>query len=346
MPVTIETKSGIFTIDDNGDENILFAGLGDGIGLPYECATGTCGTCRGRVTQGLVDAGWPEAPAMAKFKPEKGDVLMCQAYATGDCVIRVPSKVVQDTNANLPYRITAKISATNMLTSDVIHLELVTKTPVAFKAGQFYVVGTPEIRGGRAYSMVNYDAETNRIVFVIKKKPDGVFCDWLFSDSRVEASLSMFGPLGKATFDPAESSNIICITGGSGVAGIMSILDHATQANHFENHTGTLYFGVRTLADGFYLGELAEMVRKSNSNLRVVLALSNENLDIGQHPDYPEIELGYGFVHDAVKADLSVVDDNTIGYVAGPPLMVDGAIKTLIVSGGMAPTKIRHDKFG
>ena len=49
MKITIESNSGTFDFACEADERMLYAGLVQGLTLPYECATGTCGTCRGRV---------------------------------------------------------------------------------------------------------------------------------------------------------------------------------------------------------------------------------------------------------------------------------------------------------
>ena len=89
MTITLQTKSGEFAIEATPDEPVLHAGLRAGIRLPYECATGTCGTCRARVMTGDVGFGWDDAPGAAKIKREKGDVLMCQAVARGDCLLRI-----------------------------------------------------------------------------------------------------------------------------------------------------------------------------------------------------------------------------------------------------------------
>ena len=45
------------------DETILFAGLRAGLALPYECASGGCGTCRARLVAGRAASRWPAAPA-------------------------------------------------------------------------------------------------------------------------------------------------------------------------------------------------------------------------------------------------------------------------------------------
>src|SRR5262245_34978548 len=79
MKITIESNSGAFEFECAPTERILRAGLVQGVALPYECATGTCGTCRGRMTAGSANVEWDAAPGYAKLKRDKGDILMCQA---------------------------------------------------------------------------------------------------------------------------------------------------------------------------------------------------------------------------------------------------------------------------
>lgn len=344
MSIRIETKSGVFEIEAEQGESVLFAGLRAGLTLPYECATGTCGTCRARVMSGEVDRGWSAAPGLSKIKPEKGDVLMCQCRADGACVVRVPAMVERDP-ASAPALLGGAIDVHRPLTGDVVHFEVALSAPARFKAGQFMVVTAPGLPGGRAYSMVNFAPETDRLSFVVKRKPGGGFSDWLFDGPASGAEVTLFGPLGAATFDPAEDADLICIAGGSGVAGLVSILDHATNSDFFERRKAQLFFGVRTLADGFYLAELAEMVRRSRGALSVTLALSDVPPSGPAHPDFPEIALAGGFVHEAAAAALSEPSPDAIGFVAGPPPMVDGAIRTLIATAGLPPTRIRYDKF-
>ena len=62
-------------------------------GLPYECATGTCGTCKAKLVDGRIDDGWPEAPGRKFIKPERGEFLMCQCAAQSDLAIEVASFV-------------------------------------------------------------------------------------------------------------------------------------------------------------------------------------------------------------------------------------------------------------
>ncbi len=344
MKITVESKSGINSFACEEGEKILHGGLRSGLTLPYECATGTCGTCRARVMSGDVEVCWKEAPGAARFKPEKGDILMCQSRPRSDCVLRVPSNIdiAPDT---APQRRRGIIRNVRRLTKDVAHFDVHLSTPMSFDAGQFVVVETSDLSGGRAYSMVNFDTDSDRIALVMKRKVGGGFSEWLFTEGQEERQVHVFGPLGRAVFRAAEGKNIVCIAGGSGIAGMMSILAHAVKADYFRSHQGFVFFGVRTLADAFYLEQLSAYVAASHGNLAVTVALSDDAATTATHSEFPALKLLSGMVHDVAGAVMQGRFDDAIVYVAGPPVMVDGAIRMLIV-GGVPRQDIRYDKFG
>jgi toluene monooxygenase electron transfer component len=189
---------------------------------------------------------------------------------------------------------------------------------------------------------VNFDSELSRLELVVKRKPDGRFGDWLFDASADQAEVELFGPLGRATFRPDEDRNFVCIAGGSGIAGMMSILECATRADYFRDHRAAVFFGVRTLADGFYLETLSRYVASSHSNLDVTIALSDEAAAAPLHAQYSNLKLTQGMVHEVAAKGMA--DRNVIAYVAGPPVMVDAALRSLI-AGGVPIKDIRYDKF-
>jgi toluene monooxygenase electron transfer component len=145
-------------------------------------------------------------------------------------------------------------------------------------------------------------------------------------------------------FRPQENRNFVCIAGGSGIAGMMSILECATQADYFRNHKGALFFGVRTLADAFYLEQLSRYAAASHGNLDVTVALSDETIGAKLHAQFPILKLASGMVHEAAAKGMAERDRNVIAYVAGPPVMVDSTIRSLVV-GGIPIKDIRYDKF-
>jgi len=342
MRITIQNKNGELAFDCGERESILYAGLRQGINLPFECATGTCGTCRARIVSGDVDVRWKEAPGGKRLKPEKGDILMCQAWARSDCVLLVPSELVVS-GQSAPATRRGVIRGRRQLTKDVMHFDLHLDAPMSFKAGQFVVLGVTGIAGGRAYSIVNFEADVSRLAFLIKRKPGGRFCDWLFETST-EAEVEVFGPLGRAIFRTDENRNFVCIAGGSGIAGMMSILECATQADYFRDHRAAVYFGVRTLADAFYLEDLARYVASSHGNLDVTLALSDEQIAASLHAQFPILKLAQGMVHEVAAKGMGGWDSNAIVYAAGPSIMVDSALRWLI-AGGVLIKNIRYDKF-
>jgi toluene monooxygenase electron transfer component len=346
MKITVETNSGVFHFECEAGDKLLHAGLARGLTLPYECATGTCGTCRGRIMQGSAHVDWEQAPGFAKLKRDKRDVLMCQTRPGSDCVVRVPARVVARSECDtLPQHRTARIDALHRLTPDVVHFELALSRPMRFEAGQFVLLDVPEVRGGRAYSMVNFGRDLDRLVFAIKQKVGGAFSDWLFRGNGAGRTVNVFGPLGRATFHPEEGKNLLCIAGGSGIAGMLSILERAATEGYFRDHTGHVFFGVRTLEDGFYLSELCDYVARTEGRLEVTLALSHQPASAATHPKFPHIRLMEGMVADAARQAMRGRCDNMVGFVAGPPVMVEDALRMLIREARLPPQFVRYDKF-
>ena len=346
MKITVESKAGTSSFDCPAGETLLYAGLQHGLDLPYECATGTCGTCHARLMEGTADIAWEAAPGFARLKRDKGDILMCQARPRSDCVLRVPANVVDRSeigSSRCSRRGT--LQGLRRLTHDVIHFDVLLSAPMTFEAGQFVVIEVPGLEGGRAYSMVNFEQGTDRVGFVVKRKPGGAFGNWLFDGEAEGATVKIFGPLGRATFLVEDNKDVLCIAGGSGVAGMMSILDRATSADYFRDRRGYLFFGVRTLTDAFYLEELARHVAAAGDRLEVTLALSHEDVSTPRHAHFPGLRLANGMVHEVAARQMAGRYGDVISYIAGPTPMVDATLRTLIVEAGLTGSSIRYDKF-
>jgi toluene monooxygenase electron transfer component len=346
MKITIESNSGSFDFECAPTERILRAGLLHGLALPYECATGTCGTCRGRVVSGSAAVEWEVAPGYAKLKREKGDILMCQSRPTADCTLRVPARIARHANSEtLPAHRTGRIENVRRLVHDVLDFDLALSAPMTFDAGQFVVLENAAIAGGRAYSMVNFDRATGRLKIVIKNLPGGKFSEWLFDSDPTGTELAVFGPLGAATFHPEEGRNVLCVAGGSGIAGMISILDRAVREGYFNDHGGDVFFGVRTLADGFYLEELSRFAAAAGDRLNVTLALSHEPVTAVVHPQFPGIRLAGGMVGDVMIKAMGGKYADTICFTAGPPVMVDAVLRHWTHDARVPRAFIRYDKF-
>ena len=375
-------------------ERILYAALRAGVGVPYECATGSCGTCKARARPGTIEDIWPEAPGLAGLKRERGEFLMCQGAALGDCEILVPSRIEADTGGvRRPRHLPGTLVDIRPLTRDVTAFRVTLDRTVAFDAGQFAVLAVPGLAGYRAYSMVNFAARTDRLEFVIKHKPGGGFSDWLVPDrsnltrnveeireripgsgstagpapgradnplcgrdaraprtaetapGEASGALDVFGPLGKATWRPEEDQDLLCIAGGSGIAGMMSILSHAASSGHFERRRGNVFFGVRSREDVFFAGELASLVESAAGRLSVTIAFSEEST-AARDPRIPRcIDVAQGFVHTVAGKRMAGAWNGPIAFVAGPPPMVDATLRMLITEARLPTSDVRYDKF-
>ena len=339
MRIQANARNRGYDFDALPGEKILYAGLRAGIDLPYECATGTCGTCKAKMISGRVRDGWPQAPGKRFVKPALNEFLMCQCEAEEALTLEVSKFVYpMETGACVPQKAIGTLRKPRALTHDVMSFALEFDEPRDFDAGQFLLLAPQGVGGYRGYSMCNFERGGRTLDFVVKRKPDGGFSQWLFGGKRDGERVETFGPLGKATFDPALGKNILLIAGGSGIAGMMSILARAEEARYFERHRGWLFFGVRTMRDAFFLDELARY-----SNVEITIALSEE-VAPAKTP-WPKLRFDTGLVHEVAKRAMAGKYHDVRAYVAGPPPAVDAAIRVLLLEAKLTTDNIRYDKY-
>ena len=347
MKVTITKKDAAWDFDVAQGESVLYAGLRHGLDLSYECATGTCGTCKAKLVSGELDPAWRDAPGHTYIKSARGEFLMCQNRVLSDCEIRVPGSVSKLLDGqNSPSHHKGTLKNVHPVTQDVLRFDVELDSTMQWQAGQFVVIESPKVDGFRAYSMVNFDENgSSTLELVVKRFRNGKFSDWLFDEFKADAQVSVFGPLGKAVFEPVLGKDIMCIAGGSGIAGMMSILSHGCNTRYFDDHQAHLFFGVRTPRDIFFYSELLAMANMYPETLSITIALSDEAHDTqdAQQPD--NVMFTTGFVHAAAR-QCQIDKENCMAYIAGPPPMVDGALRDLLTEAGYSAAQIRYDKFG
>jgi len=345
MPTVTLTAAGQACSFECGEgERVLHAGLRAGLALPYECASGTCGKCRAIRIDGAVHDLWPDAPGRAALKTAS-DLLMCQSAAASDLQLSLPRMHSScDPLLAPPAHRRAVISARRPLAADVAEITLSLDEPLVFLAGQFVLLEADGLPGPRAYSMVNYDAPAKTLRLVIRRKAGGGFSERIFAD-RIGEQVRVFGPLGKAVFDPRTQGDIVCIAGGSGIAGMLSIAKSALVHRHLDEHRLDLFFGVRTARDVFYADELDQLCEAGGPRLSATVAFSEESGDASLGGRYPFLNFESGFVHEvALRAKGGALSHST-AFLAGPPLAVDAGVRGLLTIARMPLTRIRYDKY-
>ena len=87
--VTIQPANRSFSVER--DEPILAAAIRQGIGLPYGCRDGACGSCKSRLLDGRVIHGAHQLKALSVAEEEAGLILTCCAVPQTDCVVEARS---------------------------------------------------------------------------------------------------------------------------------------------------------------------------------------------------------------------------------------------------------------
>ena len=347
MQVKVSATNGTFQFGTGPGDSILHSALRAGVPMPYECASGTCGTCRATLVSGDVMTRWLEAPGHGSCKAAN-EILTCQCEARTDCEIQFTSGLKAPSREPLPLKSTTfRLVGAKVIAPDVMFLKLDSSESFAFEAGQFALVEAPGIVGARAYSMVNHEESPNSIEFVVKRKSGGELTEWLFTSHLMNhfPELTVTGPLGKAFFHPDMDCNIACIAGGSGVAGMMSILNRALASDFFTRHSAKVYFGVRTPGDAFFLDRFESMTIESQGGLEVNVAFSSATDDAGLSRCYPHLKFSQGLVHEVAIEDLAANGAPATFYIAGPEPLVNGSIRALMTRLKVSPASIRYDKF-
>ena len=83
--VTVQPSGRTFIVER--DEPILSAAIRQGVGLPYGCKDGACGSCKSRLLEGRVIHGAHQSKALSAEEEAAGWTLTCQATPQTDVVI-------------------------------------------------------------------------------------------------------------------------------------------------------------------------------------------------------------------------------------------------------------------
>jgi toluene monooxygenase electron transfer component len=325
-------------------ERVLHAALRSGVALPYECASGTCGTCRATVTGGTAVSLWPEAPGQRKLRGAS-DVLTCQIAAGSDLTLAIRGNIGEA--ETVPSHMRGRMTLLRRLNAEIAEFTVALDQPMAFLAGQFVLLELPGIEGPRAYSMSTRPGGRAKILqFLIRSTSAGLVTRRLFGAAQLDEPVRLFGPLGRATFTPAERRPFVAIAGGSGIAGMLSILDHAAESGHFESCPSRLVFGLRTAETAYLLDELSAYARRFPAGLEITIAFSDSEPQAAIETAYPHLRFAHGLAHDVARA-LPIQDGTApLYYVAGPPPMVDATLRTLMLDLKISTNDVRYDRFG
>ena len=133
--ITVEPSGRTFQADS--DEILLTAGIRQGIGLPYGCKDGACGSCKCKVISGEVSMGDHQAKALSAEEKAQGLILTCRSTAKSDLVLE--SKQVVEEGAFPIKKMPVRVFSLERKTQDVmlVKLQVPAGDLIKYKAGQY-----------------------------------------------------------------------------------------------------------------------------------------------------------------------------------------------------------------
>ncbi|MDE2594324.1 MAG: CDP-6-deoxy-delta-3,4-glucoseen reductase [Burkholderiales bacterium] len=319
------------------DETVLGAAISAGVGLPYGCKDGACGSCKCKLVEGRVIHGAHQAKALSDEEEAAGYLLTCCATPQTDLVIEAKQVVGM---GDFPVqKMPTRVISMERAAPDVIilKLQLPANNSFGFRAGQ-YVEFILKEGGRRSYSMANAphtlkDAPSS-IELHLRHMPGGKFTDHVFGNMKEKEILRMEGPFG--TFFLREDSErpIVLLASGTGFAPIKAIIEHMRHQGI--TRPTRLYWGCRAKPD-LYLHEWAEQQARELPWLTYVPVLSE--------PTEQDAWTGRtGFVHQAVLQDLPDLSAHEV-YACGAPVMVQSAQRDFEKQAGLSDEYFYADAF-
>ena len=320
----------------NDGEPLLAAAIRQGIGLPYGCKDGACGSCKCKKLEGKVMHGAHQLKALSLDEEANGFILTCCGVAESDVVLE--SRQVTDESAFPVRKMPARVTSLELLSSDVmvVRLQLPASDVLKYHAGQYVEF---LLRDGerRSYSMANApftQLDKPGMEIHIRHMPGGKFTDHVFAGMKEKEIVRIEGPYGSFFLREDSAKPMVLLASGTGFAPIKALIEQMQFKNM--QRPAVLYWGGRRPADlymnDWVLSKVAEMPL-----LRFVPVVSNalpEDHWTGRT----------GFVHKAVLEDFPDLSKHQV-YACGAPIVVESAKSDFSAMAGLPDDEFFADAF-
>jgi CDP-4-dehydro-6-deoxyglucose reductase len=318
------------------DEPILAAAIREGVGLPYGCRDGACGSCKSKLLEGRVIHGAHQLKALSAEEEAQGLVLTCCATPQTDCVIEARS--VPGAGEFPVLKLPSRILSLQRAAPDVMvmKLQLPANQNLQYHAGQYVEF---ILQGGarRSYSMANapHDLGTPPAIELhIRHMPGGAFTDRVFGTLKERDILRMEGPFGSFFLREDSTKPMVLLASGTGFAPIKALIEHLKMKN--SERPAVLYWGGRRPHD-LYMDPWCQQMAAEMPHLRYVPVVSDalpEDAWSGRT----------GFVHQAVMTDFPDLSGHQV-YACGAPVVVESAERDFVAQCGLPAEEFFADAF-
>jgi CDP-4-dehydro-6-deoxyglucose reductase, E3 len=341
LQVSVQPSGRSFSVD--AGEAILAAAIRHGIGMPYGCKDGACGSCKCKMLEGSVVHGTHQTKALNAEEEAAGYILTCCAVPQTDVVIE--SRQVTDESGFPVRKMPSRVVSMEKKSNDVmiVKLQLPANDTMRYHAGQ-YVEFILRDGSRRSYSMANAPHTMApgagvvgfqpAIELHVRHMPGGKFTDHVFNAMKEKEILRVEGPYGSFYLREDSDKPIIFLASGTGFAPIKAVIEHM-QFKDIRRPT-VLYWGGRR-PDDLYLDDWVRERMAEMPHFKYVPVISNalpEDNWTGRT----------GFVHKAVIEDFPDLSGHQV-YACGAPIVVDSARAEYSAIAKLPPEQFYADAF-
>lgn len=336
MSFTVTLRPSGITFQVEPAETVLSAAIRQGVGLPYGCRDGACGSCKSRLLDGRVILGEHQHKALSIEEEAAGYTLTCSATAQSDLVIE--ARTVVGAGDYPPRKMPCRVTSIAKAADDVaiVKLQLPANEAFHYRAGQYIeFILNDGVR--RSYSMANAphtQINAPGAELHIRHMPGGRFTDHVFSKMAARDILRIEGPFGSFFLREDSAKPIVLLASGTGFAPIKAIIEHLRFIGSARK--AVLYWGCRRRAD-LYLHDWALQAATDLPWLAYVPVLSEAQAEDGWTGRT-------GFVHAAVMADLPDLSTHQV-YACGTPAMIAAAEHEFISRCNLPTEEFYADAF-
>jgi CDP-4-dehydro-6-deoxyglucose reductase, E3 len=315
-------------------ETVLNAAIRAGIGLPYGCKNGACGSCKGKVIAGSVTHKPHQQRALSPEEAAAGYSLFCCALTEGDLTIE--AREVAGSSEYPVRKMPSRVMKLEKVAPDVtvMSLQLPANEALAYRAGQ-YIEFLLKDGKRRSYSMANAPSSLDSpLTLHIRHMPGGLFTDQVFTTMKERDILRFEGPHGSFFLREESGKPIILLASGTGFAPVKALVEHLI---HLQSPREVrLYWGGRRPQD-LYMHALCEQWAQILPHFTYVPVVSDP---------LPEDQWSgrTGYVHAAVMDDVPDLSGHQV-YACGAPVVVESAQRDYIARCGLPADEFFSDAF-
>jgi CDP-4-dehydro-6-deoxyglucose reductase len=329
--ITVQPSGTQFACE--ADETVLSAAIRAGVGLPYGCKNGACGSCKGKVVDGTVTHKPHQARALSEQEKLQGMSLFCCALPAGDVVIE--AREIGGSSDYPIRKMPTRVASITRAAPDVaiVTLQLPANEALAYRAGQ-YIEFLLKDGKRRAYSLACAPTLERPLELHIRHLAGGLFTDHVFGAMKERDILRFEGPLGSFFLREESDKPIVLLASGTGFAPVKALVEHLMHLK--STRPVRLYWGGRRPQD-LYMDELCQAWTTTLPDFTYVPVVSDalpEDNWTGRT----------GYVHAAVMQDIPDLSGWQV-YACGAPVMVDAARNEYVAQCGLPADEFYADAF-